>query len=125
MTPAAFSRYVGKALRELPQEFREKLENVDVVVQDFPDEETMDSMGIEDRYELLGLYVGVPITERSVFQYGNLPDRIYLYRKPILREAGGRERIAQTIRDVVIHEVGHHFGFDDEQLEEMDGSGGE
>lgn len=119
MTPQAFSRYLEQAMQDLPEEFREKLENVEVIVEDYPDRETLASMGIRSRLGLLGLYVGTPITERSVFQLASLPDRIYLYRIPILRAAGGRHRIADTIRDVFIHEVGHHFGFDDDQLDEM------
>lgn len=119
MNTAAFARHVRRAIEELPPDFRKKLENVEVVVEDFADDETLDEMGIETRYDLLGLYVGVPITERSVFDHGSLPDRIYLYRIPILREARGMADIADAIREVVIHEVGHHFGFDDDQLEEM------
>lgn len=106
-------------MEDLPDEFREKLENVEIIVEDYPDRQTLTEMDIRSRLDLLGLYVGTPITERSVFQHGTLPDRIYLYRVPILRAAGGRHRIADTIREVFIHEVGHHFGFDDDQLDAM------
>jgi len=120
MNTQAFFRFVEQAMEDLPQEFREKLENVEIFVEDYPDRETLADLGIRSRLDLLGLYVGTPITKRSVFQQTSLPDRIYLYRVPILRAAGGRHRIAETIREVFIHEVGHHFGFDDRQLEEME-----
>ncbi|MBI4964830.1 MAG: metallopeptidase family protein [Desulfomonile tiedjei] len=97
------------------------MENVEVLVEDFADMETLHSLDLESPWELLGLYVGVPINERSVFSPGYLPDRIYLYRRPILRAAGSLQNVVTTIREVVIHEVGHHFGFDDDELEEMTG----
>ena len=119
MTPQVFRNHVAKALEEIPPEFREKMENVEVLVEDFADPDTLSSVGLESPWELLGLYVGVPITQRSVFSPGYLPDRIYLYRRPILHAAGAPHNVVATIRDVVIHEVGHHFGFDDDELEEM------
>jgi predicted Zn-dependent protease with MMP-like domain len=115
-----FRKQVAIALDELPEEFREKMQNVEVIVEDFPDRETLDSLGIESPWELLGLYVGVPLPEQSVFSMTMLPERIYLYRRPILRAAAySGERISDTIRDVVVHEIGHHFGFNDEELERM------
>lgn len=120
MTPALFRNHVAKALDELPGEFRRKMENVEVIVEDFADHETLDSLGIESPWDLLGLYVGVPLPEQSVFSVTLLPERIYIYRRPILSAAGyGGESVVETIRDVVIHEIGHHFGFDDEELERM------
>ncbi|MBI5572187.1 MAG: metallopeptidase family protein [Desulfomonile tiedjei] len=97
------------------------MENVEVLVEDFADDETLDSLGIESAWDLLGLYVGVPITQQSVFSFSLLPERIYLYRRPILRAARRGREVHQIIREVVIHEIGHHFGFDDTQLEEMEG----
>ncbi|MCA1960934.1 MAG: metallopeptidase family protein [Desulfomonile sp.] len=122
MNTQTFFRFVKQAMEDLPQDFREKLENVEIIVEDYPDRETLADLGIRSRLDLMGLYVGTPITERSVFQSPSLPDRIFLYRVPILRAAGGRQRIAETIRDVFIHEVGHHFGFNDDQLEQMEKS---
>jgi len=122
VTPQVFRKHVAKALEEIPEEFQEKMENVEVFVEDFADPETLRSLGLETPWELLGLYVGVPINQRSVFSPGYLPERIYLYRRPILRAAGRPQDVVATIREVVIHEVGHHFGFDDEELEEMNRS---
>ena len=114
-----FRKNVAKALEELPDEFRAKMENVEIIVEEFPDPETIQAVGATSRWGLLGLYVGVPITQRSVFSVGFLPERIYLYRRPIVRAAEGVENVVDTIRQVFIHEVGHHFGFDDEELAEM------
>lgn len=122
MTPGIFRKHVAKALDELPEEFREKMKNVEVIVDDFADSETLDSLGMESPWELLGLYVGVPLPQQSVFAVTLLPERIYIYRLPILRAAGYQgDQVAAVIRDVVIHEIGHHFGFDDEELDRMTG----
>ncbi len=123
VNPELFRKNVANALEELPDEFRSKMDNVEIIVEEFPDRETIEAVGARSRWDLLGLYVGVPITDRSVFSPSILPERIYLYRRPILRAAGGVENIVDTIRDVFIHEVGHHFGFDDDELAELAGQG--
>ena len=119
MTRELFDKLVAEALDQLPEEFREKLENVEVIVEDFADLETLRSLDLQSRWDLLGLYVGVPLTHRSFFSISTLPERIYLYYHPILRQARRPLDLVKTIRDVVIHEVGHHFGFDDDELEAM------
>ncbi len=118
MTPEVFRKHVARAVDEIPEEFQAKMENVEILVEDFPDLETMESLGLDSEWDLLGLYVGVPLTEQSVFSVNVMPERIYLYRRPILAAARGRS-VTRLIRDVIIHEIGHHFGFDDEQLDEM------
>jgi len=120
VTPETFRKSVAKALEEIPEEFRAKMENVEVMVEDFADPETLDSVGLTSPWDLLGLYVGVPLTERSFFSPGYLPERIYLYRRPILRAAVQPENVKEIVRQVVVHEVGHHFGFNDDELEEME-----
>lgn len=121
MNPELFNKHVAQALEELPAEFRAKMENVEIIVEDFADDEMLESVGVNSPWYLLGLYVGVPITQRSVFALDGLPERIYLFRRPIIRAAGRFENVVHTIRDVLIHEVGHHFGFDDDKLAEMTG----
>ena len=116
-----FSKAVSKALQEIPEEFLKTMDNVEVRVDDFPDQETIRLMGLESKWELLGLYQGVPITDRSVFAAAPLPERIFLYRLPILRAARTGRNLVDIIKEVVVHEVGHHFGFDDDQLYEMMG----
>jgi predicted Zn-dependent protease with MMP-like domain len=120
VTPELFRKHVARAVDEIPQEFQEKMENVEILVEDFPDSETIESLDLDSEWDLLGLYVGVPLTERSMFAANIMPERIYLYRRPILRAALGKN-VTQLVREVIIHEVGHHFGFDDEQLDEMIG----
>jgi predicted Zn-dependent protease with MMP-like domain len=120
VTTAEFEKHVANALDEIPNEFRQKMENVEVIVEDFPDRETLNSLGIESPWRLLGLYVGVPLPEQSVFFVSPLPERIYIYRRPILRYAGNDgPNVVKAIRDTVIHEIGHHFGFDDEDLDRI------
>ncbi|MDQ7783124.1 MAG: metallopeptidase family protein [Desulfomonilaceae bacterium] len=116
-----FDRSVAEALDQIPEIFRRKMENVEVIVEDFPDQETLHSLDLDSKWDLLGLYVGVPVTHQSFFSVNVLPDRIYLYRRPIVRSAGRPEKIPTVIRDVVIHELGHHLGFDDEELYAMTG----
>jgi len=121
VTPELFRKHVARAIDEIPEEFRDKMENVEVLVEDFPDPETIHSLDLDSQWDLLGLYVGVPLTQQSVFSVNVMPDRIYLYRRPILRAARRGTDVVQLIREVIIHEVGHHFGFDDEQLDKMIG----
>jgi len=104
-------------LRALPAPFAEHLGDVVLLVEDFADEETLEAMGIEDPFELTGIYEGVPLTERSVEQSGTLPDRVRLFRRPILDEwADGNDTLEHLVAHVLIHEVGHHFGLSDEDM---------
>ena len=113
------------ALLTLPQPFAAHLGDVVLQVEEFADDETLAAMGIEEPFDLTGLYEGLPLTERSVEHSGMMPDRIRLFRRPILDEwAGGEETLERLVAHVLIHEVGHHFGFSDEDmhaLEEADG----
>jgi predicted Zn-dependent protease with MMP-like domain len=118
MDRAAFEEVVRRALDELPEEFAERLENVAVVVEDEPDPEDLVAMGLdreEDRDELFGLYQGTPLIERDS-SYSDLPDRVVIYRGPILRSCETRREVLDEIRDTVIHELGHHFGLDDDEM---------
>ncbi len=98
----------------LPEQFRAALGNVTVQVADFADAETLKGLRIRDPYDLLGLYHGVGLPFKSVWEPASLPDRIFLYRIPILNYAGRTgEPLDGVIRHVLIHEIGHHFGFSD------------
>ena len=117
MTRKEFEALVEAALKKLPRPFREKLANIVVVVEDWADEETLLEMGIEPPDTLYGLYRGVDLTRRD-FSYGNvLPDTIHIYQGPIEEDCGDREEMAELVREVVTHEVGHYFGLDDETME--------
>jgi predicted Zn-dependent protease with MMP-like domain len=116
-----FADLVSQALEGLPEEFRERLENVQVDVEEWPTREELESAGLNhgDRYGMLGLYHGVPLTDRHS-QYMALPDRITIYMRPILAVAGSDEAaIAEHVRHTVVHEIAHYYGIDDDRLEEL------
>jgi len=106
-----FERLVADAIDGLPSWVHERLENVDVVVEDWPP---------EDRPDLLGLYEGIPLTERGSTYAGVLPDRITLYRRTIEAEARTDEELKRAVRQTVAHEIAHFFGITDERLREID-----
>lgn len=109
-----FEQLVEQALGELPERFADLLDNVAIVVEEEPSDEDLDVMD-EDANELLGIYRGVPITERH-YDSMRLPDQIAIFRGPILRVARNRSEALHEIRDTVIHELGHYFGLDDEGM---------
>jgi predicted Zn-dependent protease with MMP-like domain len=116
-----FEALVAEALDSLPDEFLEKLDNVEVVVGDWPTLDDLAEVGLDarDRRGLLGLYHGVPQTRRGV-GYMQLPDLITIFRIPIETAAGGDpERIKDQVRRTVIHEIAHYYGIDDERLDEL------
>jgi predicted Zn-dependent protease with MMP-like domain len=119
MDKPSFERLVTTALRRLPRAFREKLENISIQIEDAPSAATLHDMGIRSG-TLLGLYQGVPLTERG-WGYGNvLPDRIIIYQRPIEEAAASPQDIEDMVLDVVTHEIGHYFGFDDRSLSRME-----
>lgn len=122
MNEILFQEKALEALEQIPANFLEHLENVEIIVEDFANSDILRSLNIDSKWHLLGLYVGHPLTERSFFQTTLLPDRIYLFRLPILRSYEGKMNIAEAIRDVIVHEIGHHFGFNDDELLDMTGS---
>jgi len=112
-----------RTLEALPSPFRESLGEVVLLVEDFADDRTLHSLGIEDPFELTGVYDGIPLTERSVDQSGTLPERVRLFRRPILDEwAGGGNTLEHLIAHVLIHEIGHHFGLSDEDMHALEES---
>jgi predicted Zn-dependent protease with MMP-like domain len=126
LTRREFEEAIISALRSLPKVFRKKMENVEVVVEDQAPQDVLFEMGLRSPFELLGLYQGIPLDRRG-FYYGNvLPDKITLFQLPIEAGCRTRDEIEERIREVVIHEVGHYFGLDDERLRELEnGEGGE
>ena len=110
---ARFARLVRRALVGLPAEFRERMRNVEIVIEDEPEAERRPSDG-----ELLGLYEGTPLTARGEYE-PYVPDRIAIYRGPIQRMAASPHRQARIVRDTVVHEIAHHFGISDARLDEL------
>jgi len=114
-------RLAFAALRRLPAEFRAHLGDVVVRVEEFADEATLDEMGIEDPFDLTGLYRGRPVGDKSVSDSGTLPDSIHLYRRPILDEwAETGVSLEALVSHVLVHEVGHHFGLSDADMHALE-----
>lgn len=114
-----FESLVQEALRGLPAQFRRRLQNVAIEIEEEPSNETLNSVGMtnDEPDELLGLYVGRSIQQHSFFDTGGeLPDRVYLYRGPILRICETKADAIREIQDTVVHEIGHHFGLSDEDM---------
>ena len=119
MDKNAFEEVVERALERLPRRFKKKLENIIIEVESAPEADLLRDMGIESG-TLFGLYQGVPLTERE-WNFGNvLPDRIVIYQNPIEAEARSVKEMETIVMDTVMHEIGHYFGFNDEELYEME-----
>jgi predicted Zn-dependent protease with MMP-like domain len=117
-----FVRLGQEVLDGLPAEFRRHVRSVPIRVQDFADDETLDDLGIEDPFELSGLYRGVPIgLQEGMSVPSGVPDMIFLYRRPILDEWCEREiGLEELVRAVLIHEIGHHLGLSDDDIDRIE-----
>jgi predicted Zn-dependent protease with MMP-like domain len=118
-------RLAGEAFLTIPQVLRRHVANVVFCVEDFPDTEVEQEMELESPFDLLGLYRGISLPRRGVNMTRRSNDMIYLYRRPLIdywAETG--EPLGDIIRHVVIHEIGHHFGFSDEDMERIEGETG-
>ncbi len=112
-----FTRLVARALDTLPDEIIEKLENVAVTIEEQPSSEVLEEMGLASPDSLFGLYRGVPRPWRSIFApLSEFPDKIEIYYQPIVRACTRPHEIRDLVRQMVVHEVGHHFGMSDQQL---------
>jgi predicted Zn-dependent protease with MMP-like domain len=121
MDRESFERLVERAVENLPEEFRARLENVDVVVEDWPSPHDLARLGLRNRYELLGLYQGIPLTRRGD-HYGLVPpDKITIFQGPIEARCRDDFRIVDEVGRVVRHEIAHHFGIGDGRLRELEG----
>jgi len=120
LTRREFEEVATSALKRLPKYLKNKMENIDVVVEDHAPQNLLLEMGLRSPSEILGLYQGVPLDRRG-FYYGNvLPDKITLFQIPIELICKTREEVEGKIQEVVIHEVGHYFGLDDKKLRELE-----
>jgi predicted Zn-dependent protease with MMP-like domain len=116
----------AEAFATIPRELRQNVANVVIQIADFPDDEIMRDMDLETPFDLLGLYQGVDLARKSVADVAQHMDMIFLYRRPILEywcETG--EDLTHIIRHVLIHEIGHHFGLSDEDMERIEGEAAE
>ncbi len=110
-----------RALGTIPLRIARHVENVGITVEEMPDDDTLEELEIETAWELTGLYRGTPLTERSISDPIQHPDLIFLYRQPILLEwIETGEDLYRLVRNVVIHEIAHHFGFSDDDIEALE-----
>ena len=122
-TLADLETLAAEALRTIPAALRQHVRDVVIQVQEFPDEETEREMELETPFDLLGLYRGVDLTRQSVSDVRTSPDMIFLYRRPLLDYwCDSGEDLAHIVRHVMIHEIGHHFGFSDDDMEALEAS---
>ncbi|MCB2114466.1 MAG: metallopeptidase family protein [Parvularculaceae bacterium] len=119
-----FRRLSLAAFDALPHEFRAVCGDLVIRVEEFADDAILDQMGIENGYELTGLYEGVDITRRSIDDIANGPDCVFLYRLPLLAEwaENGEISLGELVRHVLVHEIGHHFGLSDEDMSAIENS---
>jgi predicted Zn-dependent protease with MMP-like domain len=109
------------ALKRLPQRFRDLCKDVVIRVEDFPTDEVLDAMGIESPFDLFGLYLGVDLSRQSVMDAAALPEMVFLYRRPILDDwAEHEETLGAVVTHVLVHEIGHHFGLSDADMERIE-----
>jgi len=122
-TAADIEALAARVLAAIPEPFKRELGPVVIRVEDFPDEETEAELGLDSPFDLLGLYRGAPLPRRSVSDPRPAIDMIFLYRRPLLDywcETG--EDLFAVVRHVLIHEIGHHFGFSDADMERIERS---
>jgi predicted Zn-dependent protease with MMP-like domain len=109
------------AYRRLPERFRALTGDLLMRIEDFPTDEVLDAMGIESPFDLLGLYSGVDLARKSVMDVTSLPDMVFLYRRPILDYwAEHEETLGHIITHILVHEIGHHFGLSDADMEHIE-----
>ena len=120
-----FEAMAAEAFRRLPEHFRSLCEGLVIRVEDFATDEVLDHMRIQDEYDLLGLFQGIGLPFRSVTMSGEMPNMIWLYRRPILDYwAEHEETLEAVITHVLVHEIGHHFGLSDADMEAIEAAAG-
>jgi predicted Zn-dependent protease with MMP-like domain len=116
---AEFDDLVDQALEGIPGEFLEKLENIQILVEDRPSPEMIRDLGLRKGNDLFGLYQGTPRPDRSFFQGISQPDHIVLFRQPILRYCRTKREIKDQIRKTLVHEIAHYFGFSEQEIRKL------
>ena len=116
-----FRRMAAQIMAELPAPFHRSIDGVAILIEDFADAETLENMDIDNPFNLLGLYHGVSIEHKSVLDAREDQDRIFLYRRPLLAFwSEGTDSLEDVVRNVLIHEIGHHFGFSDDDMHDIE-----
>lgn len=119
MAVEQFEEFVDEAVQGLAESYRDKLDNVAIVVEEFPDKWTMEAAGVSSPYNLLGFYHGIPRTHRNAGYNMVAPDKISIYRRPILAQCRNDQEVRAMVHRVVRHEIAHYFGIDDDRLVEI------
>ena len=119
VSKAEFGKLVERALEELPAQFAEYLEEIAIEIQDRPSARQLKTLGLRENDLLLGLYHGRPRTQRSVEDAAFLPDVIYIFQDHVERVSHSEEQLINEVRTTVLHEIGHHFGMSEEDLDEL------
>ncbi len=120
-TAADIETLARAALEDIPAELRRRVQGIAILVEEFPDQATERAMGLESPFELLGLYHGVSLDHKSVSDAPEDVDRVFLYRRPLLDywcETG--ETLEAIVRNTLVHEIGHHFGLSDDDMEALE-----
>ena len=116
-TLADFEELARQALEQIPARMHVKMENVAIRIEEFPDAAVVAEMELESPFDILGLYRGVSLDRKSYFDAATEPDMVFLYRRPILDYwCEGTDTLETVVRHVLIHEIGHHFGFSDDDM---------
>ena len=124
MLPEKFERLVIDTVAGMPAEFKEMLDNIDICIQDWPSGKQLKSVGLRDKYDLLGLYEGTPRTRRDQNYNLVLPDKITIFQKPLEAQCTSTGELKEEIVRTVKHEIAHYFGLDDERLDEIENRAG-
>ncbi len=114
-----FARLVEEALASIPDPLRARMDNVGILIEEWPTREQVEEAGVEPDDLLFGLYEGTPLIERGILADPLLPDRISIFRGPLTEACDSEEEIREEVRRTVIHEVAHHFGLDEDALAEL------
>ena len=123
MLPEKFEKIVIDAVAGMPGDFKELLDNIDICIQDWPSRTQLKSVGLHDKYDLLGLYEGTPRTQRDQNYNLALPDKITIFQKPLEAQCSSTKELKDEIVRTVKHEIAHYFGLDDERLEQIENGG--
>ena len=120
VTEEEFEELVTEAISSLPEKFKEKMENIVVVIESLPSRELLMEMKIKSPYGLLGLYRGIPYTRRGIWYRNVMPDKIIIFKKPIEVRCRNKDEIKESVRRVVVHEIGHYFGLGEADLRKIE-----
>jgi len=120
---AAFEELAAQAWQRLPREFRDLTRDVVIRVEEFPTDEVLRELGLDSPFDLMGLYHGISLEKKSVMDPLRMPDMVFLYRRPLLDYwAEGTEPLGRLVTHVLVHEIGHHFGLSDADMERIEAS---